>query len=211
MKHAEDTIPQQQTGRSTDFSEERSFAGGHEAHENFKKAASRLLNVNEWHIYAGPGSSRFCLTNNLGEEVTGFAKEGFFFNIDLPVPGSDAGEGLEWVMIEKIEAAGNDRSVEEYLSMTARPVPNPQQPDTEIAHFYKDVATSTFIVKRIGKLVTVAIYGRNETPNNEEVDLHDKIRNTLVALTARIGLAGPQWKKLARGLLELQSEKNSSH
>ena len=104
-------------------------------------------------------------------------------------------------MIEKIEAAGDGYSVEEYLSMTARPTPNPQQPDPEIAHFYKDIASNTFIVKRTGKLVTVAIHGRNETPNNAEVDLHDKIRNTLVALSARIGLAGPQWKKLARGLL----------
>jgi hypothetical protein len=211
MKHAEDTVPEQQTGRATDFAEERSFATIPEAHENFKKAASKLLNVNDWHVYAGPGSSRFCLTNNLGEEVTGFAKEGFLFNIDLPVPGSNAGDGLEWVMIEKIEAAGDGRSVEEYLSMTARPVPNPQQADTEIAHFYKDAATSTFIIKRIGKLVTAAVYGRNETPNNEEVDLHDKIRNTLVALTARIGLAGPQWKKLARGLLESENGKNDSH
>lgn len=211
MKHAEDTIPEQQTGRATSFSEERSFATGQEAHENFKKAASKLLNVNDWHVYAGPGSSRFCLTNNLGEDVAGFAKEGFLINIDLPVPGSDAGDGLEWVMIEKIEAAGNARSVEEYLSMTARPVPNPRQPDAEIAHFYKDAATSTFIVKRTGKVVTAAVYGRNETANNQGVDLHDKIRNTLVALSARIGLAGPQWKKLASGLLEAQNDKTGSH
>ena len=201
MEHAEDSIPEQKTGRFTIFSEEHLFASGPEAHENFKKAASRLLNVNDWYVYAGPGSSRFCLTNNLGEEVVGFAKEGFLINIDLPVPGSDAGEGLEWVMIEKIEAAGDGYSVEEYISMTARPTPNPKQPDPEIAHFYKDIASNTFIVKRTGKLVTVAIHGRNETPNNAEVDLHDKIRNTLVALSARIGLAGPQWKKLARGLL----------
>jgi hypothetical protein len=207
MKHAEDTIPEQQTGRSTSFSEERLSATAQEAHENFKEAASKLLNVNDWHIYAGPGSSRFCLTNNLGEDVTGFAKEGFLINIDLPVPGSDAGDGLEWVMIEKIETAGNGRSAEEYLSMTARPVPNPRQPDAEIAHFYKDAATSTFIVKRTGKLVTAAVHGRNETPNNHDVDLHDKIRNTLVALSARIGLAGPQWKKLASGLLESENDK----
>jgi hypothetical protein len=208
MKHAEETIPEQQTGRATSFSEKRLFATEQAAHANFKQAATRLLNVNDWHIYAGPGSSRFCLTNNLGEEVTGFAKEGFLFNIDLPVPGSDAGNGLDWVMIERIETAGGNDTPEEYLSMTARPVTNPLQPNVETAHFYKDVSTSTFIIKRSGKSVLAAIYGRNETPNNEDVDLYDKIRNTVVALSARMGLAGPQWKKLARGLLEPAAAKS---
>jgi hypothetical protein len=57
-------------------------------------------------------------------------------------------------------------------------------------------------VKRTGKTVSAAVHGRNETPNNADVGLHDKIRNTIVALSARIGLAGPQWKKLVNGFLE---------
>ena len=111
-------------------------------------------------------------------------------------------------MIEQITASGDSRSAEEYLSMTVRPIPNPLNANTEIAHFYKDVATSTFIVKRAGNSGSMTVYGRNETPNNKNVDLHDKIRNTLVALLARIGLAGPQWKKLARGLLNPHEETN---
>jgi hypothetical protein len=205
MKHAEETIPDQQVGRATDFDEERSFNTKAEAHEVFKKAAERLLTVSEWHNYAGPGSSRFCMTNNMGEEVTGFAKGGFLFNIDLPAPGSNAGDGLEWVMIEHIETAGSAQSVEEYISLQARPIPDPRKADTEIAHFYDDVSTSTFIVKRVDKKVSAAVHGRNETPNNGQVNLHDKIRNTVIALTARIGLAGPQWKKLAKGLLDAGS------
>jgi len=203
MKHAEETIPGQQIGRATDFHEERSFRTRPQAHEAFKKAAERLLTVSEWHNYAGPGSSRFCLTNNMGEEVTGFAKQGFLFSINLPVPGSDAGDGLEWVMIERIETAGGAQSAEEYVSMLVRPVQNPRKAEPEVAHFYKEASTNTFIVKRVDKSITAAIHGRNETPNNEGVDLHDKIRNTLIALTARIGLAGPQWKKLVKGLLEV--------
>ncbi|HVW14783.1 MAG TPA: hypothetical protein VHB54_13190 [Mucilaginibacter sp.] len=204
MKDAEETIPKQEVGRATDFSEERVFGTQAEAHEAFKKTAARLLTVSEWHNYAGPGSSRFCMTDNAGDEVIGFAKEGFLFNIDLPVPGSDAGDGLEWVMIERIDVGGDAQDAEEYVSLTARPVPNPKKTDTEIAHFYKDSSTSTFIVKRVDRTVSVAVYGRNETPNNEQVDLHDKVRNTLVALTARICLAGPQWKKLAKGLLDVK-------
>lgn len=203
MEHATNNIPPQQTGRATDFLAKRHFRTVANAHEAFRQAATRLLTVNKWHEYAGPGSARFCLTNNEGEEVNGFAKEGFLFSIDLPVPGSDAGDGLEWVIIERLEAVEDAKATEEFVTMTARPIPDPLKSDSEIAHFYKDVSTSTFIVKRVGKTVSAEVHGRNETPNNSDVNLHDKIRNTVVALTARIGLAGPQWKKLASGLLEV--------
>jgi len=201
-KHAEQYIPVQQTGRSTEFSEERGFDNRNAAHQCFETAAAKMLTVNKWHEYAGPGSSKFCLTNNQGDELVGFAHEGFYFSIDLPTPGSDAGDGLEWVMIERIDDAGDAKTDEEFLAMTIRPVPNPKKDDPTIAHFYKDVSTNTFIVKRIGNKVSACVYGRNETPNNGDVDLHDKVRNTLIALTARIGLSGPQWKKLVKGLLD---------
>ena len=42
---------------------------------------------------------------------------------------------------------------------------------------------------------------RNETPNNKDTNIYDTIRNTIIALTARAGLSGPQWKLLVKGLL----------
>lgn len=208
MEYAEEQIPSQQTGRKTDFKHNKSLPDRKLAHTVFLKAAERLLDISNWDEYAGPGSSKFIMTNNLGDEVTGFAKEGFCFNINLPGPGSDAGGGLEWVMIEKIEVAGNEKSEEEYIVMTVRPIPNPRKDASEIAHFYKEISTSTFIVRRKGKTVTAGAHGRNETPNNKNVDLHDKIRNTVIALAARIGLSGPQWKALVKGLLEYDGKKS---
>ncbi|MFD2872644.1 hypothetical protein ACFS5N_09205 [Mucilaginibacter ximonensis] len=202
MKRPEDIIATQQTGRATDFMESRDYSTIKEAHENFKKAARRLLLVNEWHQYAGVGSAVFSLTNNEGIEADGFAQEGALFSINLPAPGSDAGDGLEWVMIERMEAFEDEHAIEEYVAMLVRPIPDPRKADAEIAHFYKDVSTNTLIVKRKGKTVSAAVHGRNETPNNSNVGLHDKVRNTVVALSARIGLAGPQWKKLVKGFLE---------
>lgn len=202
MKHPEDIIETQQTGRATDFVESREYNTIEEAHEGFKKAARRMLLVNEWHQYAGAGSAVFSLTNNQGVEADGFAQEGALFNISLPAPGPDAGDGLEWVMIERMEAIEDKQAVEEYLVMLVRPIPDPRKTDAEIAHFYKDVSTNTLVVKRKGKTVSAAVHGRNETANNANVDLHDKIRNTIVALGARVGLAGPQWKKLVKGFLE---------
>jgi len=202
MKHPEDIIESQKTGSATDFVESRDYRTIKEAHESFKKAARRLLLINEWDQYAGVGSAVFSLTNNQGQEADGYAQEGALFNINLPVPGSDAGDGLEWVMIERLEALEDEHAIEEYVTMLVRPIPDPRKADAEIAHFYKDVATSAFVVKRTGKTVSAAVHGRNETPNNADVGLHDKIRNTIVALSARIGLAGPQWKKLVNGFLE---------
>ena len=199
-------LPVQETGRQTDFTYEKTFDDLKSAHAAFKKAAERLLSVGNWHEYAGAGSAKFTLTNNLGDELSGFAAEGFYFSIDLPAPGSDAGDGLEWVMIEKITAAGSLKTAEEYLAMTVRPAPNPGKVNLEIAHFYKDVSSNTFIVRRDGRTLSAGAHGRNETPNNEEVDLHDKIRNTAIALMARIGLSGPQWQKLINGLIEYKNE-----
>jgi len=202
MEHAEEQIPEQFKGGATDYSEECRYQNIAEAHKAFQKAAGRLLNVNEWYDYAGPGSSRFCLTNNEGKPVNTLAAVGMLINIDLPAPGSGTGEGVEWVMIEQVDAKQDAQVAEEFVAMTVRPIPNPHKTQTEIAHFYQDIATSTFTVKRIGTTVHAAVHGRNEVINNNDVNLHDRVRNTLVAFGARFGLAGPQWKKLVKGLLE---------
>jgi hypothetical protein len=206
MKTAQEQLPAQQTGRHTDFTHDRAYDDLKQAHHAYKRAAERLLSVNNWHEYAGAGSAKFTLTNNLGDEFSGFAADGFYFSIDLPAPGSDAGDGLEWVMIERVVTEGDAKTAEEYLLMTVRPVPDPRKADTAVAHFFEDVSTSTFVVRRDGLAVSAGAHGRNETPNNEDVDLHDKIRNTAIALMARVGLSGPQWKKLVSGLIEYNED-----
>lgn len=199
-------LPAQETGRQTDFIHERTFDDLDLAHTAFKQAAERLLCVNSWHEYAGAGSAKFTLTNNLGDELFGLAAEGFYISIDLPGPGPDAGDGLEWVMIEKVAADGSSETAEEYLTMTVRPVPDPRKTNSKIAHFYTDESTSTFIVRRDGRVVSAGAHGRNETPNNQGVDLHDKVRNTVIGLMARVGLSGMQWQKLVNALIDYKSE-----
>jgi len=206
MKTALDLIPPQETGRQTDFTHERQFETLAAAHQAFLAAAGRLLSVNNWHEYSGAGSAKFTLCNNQGEEVGVMAEEGFFFSIDLPGPGPDAGDGLEWVIIEKLVSEVDSQSAEEYVLLTARPIPDPRKPAAEIAHFYKDVSTSTFIVRRDGLRLSAGAHGRNETPNNEEVDLFDKVRNTAIALMARIGLSGTQWQKLVNGVIDYKEK-----
>lgn len=206
MKTALEQLPPQQTGRQTDFTHEHKYATLEAAHLGFQEAAGRLLSVNNWHAYSGGGSAKFTLCNNQGEEVYVLAEEGFFISIDLPGPGPDAGGGMEWVLIEKLVSEGGAHTAEEYVLMTVRPAADPRKAEAEIAHFYTDESTSTFIVRRDGMVVSAGAHGRNETPNNEEVDLHDKIRNTAIALMARVGLSGGQWQKLINGLIEYQEK-----
>jgi hypothetical protein len=204
MKTALEQLPPQQTGRQTDFTHEQRFGTLDEAHKAFQAAAARMLSVNNWHEYSGRSSAKFTLCNNEGVEVGVMAEEGFMISIDLPGPGPDAGGGLEWVMIEKLVSEGSAQTAEEYVLMTVRPAPDPHGDAAEIAHFYQDVSTSSFVIRRDGMVLSAGAHGRNETPNNDDVDLHDKIRNTAIALMARIGLSGTQWQKLVNGLIEFK-------
>ena len=209
MKTAQEQLPPQETGRQTDFTHEKKYDTLEAAHSAFQAAAARMLSVNKWHAYSGTGSAKFTLCNNQGDEVKVMAEEGFFISIDLPGPGPDAGEGVEWVLVEKLVSEGGAHSAEEYVLMTVRPAADPRKSEKEIAHFYTDASTSTFVVRRDGLVVSAGAHGRNETPNNEDVDLHDKIRNTAIALMARIGLSGGQWQKLVNGLLEYKEQASS--
>ncbi|GAB3914645.1 hypothetical protein [Mucilaginibacter boryungensis] len=196
-------IPPQKEGRQTDFGEAVETKNSEEAHQLFLMARAKMLDITNWHNYCDGASSKFGLVDKAGNLLHGAAQIGDHFYIDLPAtPGSDAGDGLEWVVIEKIAEKGDKNSEEEYIIMIVRPVPDPRKHEKETAHFYSNVSTSTFIVSRTGLTVHAEVHGRNEVPNNHDVDLHDTIRNTAIALSARIGLSGPQWKKLAKGLLE---------
>lgn len=202
MKTADKNIPEQKDGRQTDFADAVSFNTIDEAHQNFIKAKTRLKDVSNWHNYCGPGSATFGLTDDKGKLLYRPARFGDYFFIDLPAtPGSAAGDGLEWVFIENILEKGTAESLEEFITMRVRPVPDPRTDKKEVAHFFSDVSTSTFIISRYDKKISAEVHGRNEKPNNQDVNLHDTIRNTAIALSARAGFSGPQWKKLTKGLL----------
>lgn len=210
MKTAEEQLPPQFTGRQTDFTYEQKYDSLESAHHAFQAAAGRMLSVNNWDEYAGGGSAKFTLCNNQGEPVEVMAEEGCYISIDLPGPGPDAGGGVEWVMVEKLASEGGAHTAEAYVLMTVRPVPDPRSTGETIAHFYTDESTSTFIVRRDGLVVSAGAHGRNESPNNEDVDLHDKIRNTAIALMARIGLSGGQWQRLVNGLIAHEENRDKA-
>ena len=201
MNDSSANIPQQHEGNQTDVIEFADCADRQKAHELFLLAKSRLKDVSNWHTFSGPGSSRFTLTDAQGNPLYRMAEKEDHFYIDLPAPGTIAGDGLDWVRIENIDDVEDAHAESEYIAITVRPVSNPRHPDKEIAHFYGHNSTSTFIVERYLNHVSAAVHGRNETTNTADTGIYDTIRNTIIALSARAGISGPQWKALAKGLL----------
>ena len=202
MNNASENIPVQHDGKQTNVIHFVDCDSREKAHELFQLAKSKLKDISNWHTFAEPGSSKFSVTDTKGNEDYKLAEKGDLFYINLPAPGSIAGGGLEWVRIEEIVDIEDAKAESEYITMTVRPVANPRSNEGSIAHFFDHGSTSTFIIERYLNHVSAAVHGRNEVPNNTDVNIYDTVRNTVVALSARVGLSGPQWKKLVVGLLE---------
>lgn len=202
----DDIIPEQQSGAKTDNEYSVTAKTINEARELFNKAKERLRDVNQWHTICGSASAVFRLTDDDGNEVNRKVQLGDHFKISIPAPemvkNTNAGEGHDWVVVEAIDDKSNNEEKTESFAIRVRPAGNPKTPDEEVAHFFKDDATSSFGVERNGNKVTTHVHGRNEKPNTTPDSLLDKARNALVALGAIAGFSNPQWKSLVRGLLE---------
>ena len=195
-------IPEQREGRKMDITAKAVFPSIEAARQFYTIAKNRLLNVSDWAEICKVPVSVFTLTDHTGATIRREAKEGDYLKIDIPGPGTAAGNGFDWVHIEKIkeESDGINRSI----SLQARPAVNPSGDESAIAHFFKDAATSTFQVKQIGNEVWAEEHGRNEIPNTATPSAVDNWRNRIVGWTAAIGLSYPQWKSLVEGLVETE-------
>jgi len=202
MEPIEKLIPEHHSGIQTNT--ENSVLGNNEvaAIDLFKKIKSRLLDINAWHQFAGAASAEFKLTDEYGNEVERPAQKGDFFKINIPGPKSNTGEGNDWVRIEDIEEISKKNL--EYIAIRVRPASNPGNHHKDVAHFFSDEATSSFVVCRDGQRITAGVYGRNEKPNTETEKVIDKIRNTAVATGAISGFSKLQWKSLVNGLTDVK-------
>ena len=91
---------------------------------------------------------------------------------------------------------------ESELPVFVRPVASPVNNERDVAHFFDDAATSTFMIERKDLRVTASVHGRNEQPNKDVERPVDKMRNTVVANVATSGVAGRQWTMLTKGILK---------
>jgi hypothetical protein len=192
-------IPEQKSGEEAEVSACYEAEDLKEAEVYYQVVRDRLLDVNYWHQVAGIVSAVFQLVDANGEEVLERAGKGNYIRIDIPGPGSKEGSGYDWVFIEMfIEIATENK---ESAGFRVRPTRNPKGSNS-IAHFYSAAATSSFIVTRYEKKISVRIVDRNLHPNDDTHSLTDEFRHTALAISAIGGFSKIQWKRLAEGLLK---------
>src|SRR5688572_2723962 len=159
------TIPQQETGSSTNTEYSVTADSVEEAKELYQKAKNRLLDVNQWHEIAGKGTAVFRLTDANGNEVQREIQQHDYFKIDIPGPGPASGDGYDWVQVEGIVEHSEPYADMESVVVNVRPTRSPENLDPDTAHFFSEEATSNFIVRRENNTVIAGVYGRNEIPN----------------------------------------------
>ena len=196
-------VPQQYSGKEISVQSSTEFQNDYEAKQFFNVARERLLNVNNWHNTAQGFTAKFQVTDADGKEVSRMVEKGDYLKVDIPGPGSKAGQGYDWVSVEEVKevSEGNSQSI----GFRVRPSENPQGDQKDIAHFYDESATSNFIVTREGNKVTALVIDKNLKPNLETDSLTDKIRDATVGTTALMGLSRIQWQNLVDGIAKIVS------
>jgi len=197
---AEEIIPDHNEGVQTNTESSVTFDTEAEAKSFFEEVKQRLLSVHQWHDYAGKGTASFSLTDAQVADAIRQPGPGDYLKIDIPGPGTQTGDGYDWVRIEAVEET--DEGAVQCLIMRVRPASSPQNSNPDVAHFFSDAATSNFMAKREGTTVTAAVYGRNEKPNIAAEKLVDKARNAAVATGAVGGFSKLQWKSLVNGFVK---------
>ncbi|PVH25349.1 hypothetical protein [Sphingobacterium corticibacter] len=193
-------IPEHKKGKRVDCSSSAEFSTTEEAKEFFLVAKERLLGINDWNEVAVLPSSVFQLADSKGAHLEREAQEGDLVKIDILGPGLPSSDGYDWVRIEQIleEIIAKSQKV----SITLRPTTDPTQPNEGIAHFFKNIATSTIVLEQQDKEVSAQYAGRNELINDENEGIADTIRNALIGLGVKLGGSYPQWKALVAGLVQ---------
>jgi hypothetical protein len=195
-------IPQQHTGAASETVCIITAQNEEDAKTLFTKARKNLLNVNNWEELAGGLSASFQLVDEKGHTALRTPQIGDYFKISIPAPGNESGKGHDWVKVEDMEDITQDEH-QAFTAVRVRPTKAPAgQPCADSHHFFTQDATSTFYVKRDGKTVSAAVLGRNEKPNTKPTGLLNKVRNLVVGCLAAVGFNKPQWRALAKGILE---------
>lgn len=197
----ENIIPKQFIGAKTGATSSVRASSVQAATALFNEAKQRLLDINNWQNLCGGKGATFQLVDKHGNALPQTKPEvGNLIKIKLPAPSNKKGDGYDWVRIEKFENTTNLISDEEIVGFRVRPVSNPADHSEESAHFYTNDATSSFLVVRRASTVYAMERGRNEQPNPVG-GFWNKIRNTIIAFGAMMGLAVPQWKMLVNGIV----------
>lgn len=195
-------LPRQYTGKSVDYHRSLDLATEVEATALFEEIRIRLLHVNRWHLITEGPSAEFCIVDETGNPVEKTVQQGDCIRIDIPGPGLPSSHGYDWVKVEEIVEEHHEDGKRLLLSL--RPSPDPTNNTDDTAHFFKALATSSFLLQQKQNNILLHYAGRNEVINTDNESNWDNIRNFLVGLGAKMGASYPQWKALVDGLAQVR-------
>lgn len=195
-------LPGQYTGKSVDYQRTLDLDSQTEANALFEEIRMRLLQVNRWHRITDGPSAEFCVVDERGNPVEKMVEQGDRIRIDVPGPGLPSSQGYDWVQVEEIAEEQHEDGKRMLISL--RPCPDPTNDKDDTAHFFKALATSSFLLEQKRNTILLHYAGRNEVINTENESNWDNIRNFLVGLGAKMGASYPQWKALVDGLAQVR-------
>jgi len=199
--------PPQKEGKQLDCHEPLEFPSLSESQAFYLIARKRLLDINCWHEISESPSAKFCIIDaDLGRRDRQ-AQEGDFIRIDIPGPGLPSADGYDWVQIERIEES--ESATKREICLTLRPCADPTNNSSDIAHFFKNLATSTLLIQQNYNKVNIHYAGRNELVNLENESISDNIRNFFVGVFAKVGASYPQWKALIKGIAKTDTSSST--
>lgn len=191
-------VPEQIDGKAFDYFKTVDFSDNKEAQQLFDKIKVKLLDVNNWHRITGTPSAEFAVMDEYGLPLDRPAQKGDYIRIDIPGPGLPSAEGYDWVQVEAIREDYQD--MKHRLSITLRPSQDPTSDNTDVAHFFKRIATSSIVVEQKQSNIFIHYAGRNEIVNTDNESSLDNLRNFMVGIAAKMGASFPQWQALVEGL-----------
>src|SRR4051812_10704032 len=107
MSAVEDQVPNQQSGAETNTASSYDAQDLESARRKYESVKQRLLDIDHWQKYAGAATAAFKLMDEQGQPTNEKVREGFYFQIDIPGPGTKSGKGYDWVRVECVEEEGD--------------------------------------------------------------------------------------------------------
>jgi hypothetical protein len=186
-----------QTGPETDIVRHRNFETFEQAEQLYLSALQRLVNVNGWNALTGAASDQYQLLNLSARPKTAFAEEGDFVRVKLADAKPDDDD--EVLRIDRVitKLLGHNRSV----SLVTKAVRIKRFPDS-IQYVTGSNTTYTFVLQLDNNIVSAGIYVKDESAEQDNSGLYDKLTHALKELFAWTPPFKTQWHALIEALLK---------
>lgn len=192
-------IPLQVKGQFHDTESIQKCENVQEAELKYNLLKERFFDINKWNTYSNENIAEFTLCDSSGNTVHRLPFIGDYIKIllsDIKNPESD---DYQWVRIDMIDKTNPNR-----VMIQCRPSKLPGNEFAgNIVHFHSVGTTSTFVISKGSDYVKMAIYGRNEKPN-QNTDIVNSVKNMFIAFGKRVGASKIQWKQLTDGMVNLK-------